>query len=67
MSEMSILLESVTFFRCGELAAGEHVRSIWGRQSSSQTNSSKMDRWLSRSMLEKKPLHCFSKFTKSYE
>lgn len=31
------------------------------------SDSSRMDRWLSRSMLEKKPLHCFSKFTKSYK
>lgn len=30
------------------------------------SDSSRMDKWLSRSMLEKKPLHCFSKLTKSY-
>ena len=33
------ILESVTFFVCGELAAGEHICSICYSQSSSQTSA----------------------------
>lgn len=35
---MLILVESITFFVCGELAAGEHICSICYSQSTSQTS-----------------------------